>query len=129
MLVTMGIFINYSKEQLKIAVMLSGGTVAFMVFFSLLIVFLACTGALITRSRGIRNLVVCMFSIGLFFFGFVPLMVVSSALVAFNDGSQVDLALACNADVTDTTELSKITGPYGVVDIEESANHHYSSFS
>ena len=83
----------------------SGATIEFMSFFSLLMCGLSCQGAIITAKRENVNVMNCSYGTCLCFFGFIPLLVVSSALLELAGGSQADLVALCYYEVHDTDML------------------------
>jgi hypothetical protein len=100
----------------------TGATMGFMVFFSLCAcLFIPVGGGLVTRRRdGTSHAGIafnCTYGTCLSLFGFIPLLVVSSALLQLAAGSQADVVAECYWDVKDEEYLKAVALPGGAKDV------------
>jgi hypothetical protein len=95
----------------------SGATVSFIAIFSLIICLISACGVIATAKRDNPSTFNSCYGVCLFFFGFIPLVAVSDALLGLGTISQSDLVAACYHNVHNTSHLQELALPMGAIDV------------
>lgn len=117
MLICTFVFISGAADIVHTFVKLSGATIGFMVFFSLFMIFLGFLGYIAARKRETTTALSGTLGCLLLFLGVIPLLAVSSALIAVSSGSQAQLTEACYSEVKEDDMLKKVALPMGATDV------------
>ena len=95
----------------------SGATIGFILMFSLIICLISACGVIATAKRDNPSTFNSCYGVCLFFFGFIPLVAVSDALLGLGTISQSDLVAACYHNVHNSTNLQDLALPMGATDV------------
>ena len=91
MFITMAVFASSVHEIVYLFITASGATIAFMVIFSLMVILFAGCGYLATRMKERFSKLYLIYGCALCWLGFIPLITVSSGLMALGSLSQEEL--------------------------------------